>query len=1113
MPACPTCAGTIDPGSRFCPHCGERLYRPCPSCDEEVALSAAYCPRCGSRTDHGQASASESEVRLATVLFGDVKGFTAMSEKLAPEEVTDIMNRCFEALSQPVIQYGGTVDKYVGDAIMARFGAPRAHEDDSVRAIFAALAMQQSFGQIAADLHVERGLDLAMRIGINTGQVLAGEVGSAAFRQFTLMGNAVNVASRLEHEAPPGGVLVGESTYRLARHAFEFRAMPPLEIRGQSQLVPAYVPIRSRTRGPRLELDGRRLNLVGRDVELSLLEGALDDAYHGEGRIVALVGEPGAGKTRLADEFCSRHAQDDMARAFCASPSFGQSIPYATLAAFIRSVVFEDVEQSDITANELRSSVRTLLPEQGVDDATALLGEALGISDASHTDVSNLDARSRQAMLAGVLKLLLAGRSRERPFVLVLDDLHWADSASLEVLDQALSAIQTLRVMVVITYRTRFSHRWSGMTYYREVHVRELPPSDSTRLLQEVLGSLELPPLLGERVMEKTGGNPFFIEQVMNSLIESGTIVRQDGKWAVARDISSLTVPDTIQEIVLARIDQLSRSCRSVLEVAAVIGRVFAHKLLQTIVEAERNLDLHLQLLQRQEFIFEKSFLPELEYMFKHALTHDVVYGGLLEARRRAFHERVAQTVESMGDEPSGEQLPILAFHYSKTTNWDKALHYVIAAAERSRQLYANEEAAAFLQQALNLVDRGAKAHRSRKPVLLESLGDVYALQARFQDAQESYRQAGEESDEMLHRARVSRKMGDVEQSRGQYGTAMTHYREAQELLRETEDPAEQACIWLSEARMDRARGALDSGAATCLRALSLTDHMHESAQASLFFELGQIERERGRLRGAAGYLEAASDAWRRMGMLEKQALVAEALGSVSFNRGDLNDALASFQKALEIRRRLLDTHGSAATLLEIGRTRLAIGDLEDAISCQTEALALGTEVGDAMLVPNCNLQLGLVYLERANFERGEPLVDSAYAQFKRIRNWKGIANCLVARSRVLRSRGDLAAARRALTRAESLGREMGDARSSRGVGRGGRAGNASRRGGRARAGGFEPRSPAVRCSLDRACGVDSRTPLRASRFPPAGGSRHSSSRRPCIETRRRAGGCGSRGL
>lgn len=1030
MIRCPSCDAEAPPGASSCPLCDTVLARECPSCGESAGIWMSFCPYCGGRIGDAAQAGAESSVRLATVLFGDVQGFTAMSERLPPEEVTDIMNACFDVLGGPIIKYEGTIDKYVGDAIMARFGAPKAHEDDPVRAIHAALEMQQALEAFAVKLQQSRGFELKMRIGINTGQVLAGEVGAAAFKQFTLMGNTVNLASRLEHEAEPGSALVGETTYRLARHAFDFKAMPPMSIRGQSELIRSYVPLRPLVgmTSSRSSRSGRRLALVGREQELRRLDRHLEAVYQGQGRLVSLVGEPGVGKSRLVEEFWARHQHENLVQIYASAPSFGESIPYSMLTSFIRGLIVSRDLDREITPQELRHWVTELLAEQrgegawSVADAIAVFGDMLDIASPGATDVSHLEAKSRQAMLINTLRASLGSLSRRQPLLIILEDLHWVDSASLSIFQQIVTGVESRPIMVLLTHRPYFLHPWTSLRFSHRIDVGELALPDARALLAAFFGSNAMPATVGERVMEKAGGNPFFLEQLLNNLIDSGAVEQRGGTWVPAAPGSDFIVPDTIQEIVQARIDGLPRGPRFTLEVAAVIGRVFPYRVLEEVVGADRDIQGHLRQLVEQDFVYQKSLVPELEYTFKHSLTHDVVYNALPEARRRGLHERVAEVIETLN--ASHEQLPLLAAHYDKTTNREKSIESHLAAAQWARERYANDEAIQFYQHALDLLDDAPHDHRML--TVLEALGDIHESLSDFEKAQASFERARAGAQAAGDQARLYRKLGDVAASRGHFPQALASYHQAEELLGQGTSPEEQVSVWLALARMDRSRGVLEPAREICRRALAVPE-VSEITTAALYFELGEIERERGLLVSASGYLQAAASTWEELNALEKQALVAGALASVALNRGELAEARHHWEKALEIQQRVNDRQGIAHALYGIGRTALASGDIDDVLARSTEALTIATEIDDRILIANCLLQLGTAYLERADTPRAQELIGHAYDTFKRLKHWSGAAHAQIARARLMRARGDPDHARILLRRASALAVEMGD--------------------------------------------------------------------------------------
>lgn len=1011
-----------------------------------------FCPFCGQRqspsTDQSEMQGPQSSLRLATVLFGDVSGFTEMSEHLPPEEVTTIMNSCFEAISKPILAYDGTIDKYVGDAIMARFGAPHAHEDDPIRAIHAGLEMQEILGSFARNLEEQRGYRLKMRIGINTGQVMATEVGAKGSAQYTLMGSTVNVASRLEHEAEPGTVLVGEATYRLAQHAFEFEAREPMEIRGiKSELVRSYVPLRPTiglTSG-RAGRTGSRLPLVGREAEMAVLDKYLAEVQSGHGRLVALVGNPGLGKSRLADEFWRAHRDDDgVLGIYVSAPSFGESMPYSMLAGFVRGLLFgspaRSVEKVEHSVDEprLRARLAELLPDQSValDDAVALLGDLLGVEGVG---VANVEARSRQAILTNIVEIILAIHCRRQRMIATIEDVHWVDSASLDVLSQVLRDIASMPVLVLLTHRPRHFDAWEALPYYRRVAVEELDGPQQARLVSEFFGSKAVPEVVEESVLEKAGGNPFFIEQLLSNVKESGALVEKTQSWELARDIGSLSVPDTIQGILLARIDQLPRPARNVLEVAAVIGRIFAHVILRAAC-ADPTVDDQLERLQTQDFVSKKSILPEIEYMFSHSLMQDVTYQGLPEARRRVLHERVAAAIEARGSSRVDEAAA-LAIHYRQTGNDEKEVESLLVSARFAQRNYANQDALTAYGRALDLLDNQSQADTSLTISVLAALGDINELAADREQARTFYERARDASTAPAQQAHFWRKLGDLSASGGRYAEAKTSYQEAAATLEHTDEAGwtqdvwvEQVGIWLAQARMDRSRGALEEASAALLKALPRLDKIDEATEAALWFERGEIDREAGNLRSASGCLQQAESMWELLGARERQALVASALADVSFNRGELEEALQHYQRAYDLQQGVFDRQGIAATLAGMGRVQIAVGDMTEAARQFTDAMTLATEIDNRLLIAQCMLQLAAIFLEQGNLEKAGAYVDGpvngeagAKVRFKEMRNWRGSAYTLLIRARLLRAHRDPGHARSMLQRAANLADTMHD--------------------------------------------------------------------------------------
>lgn len=1001
----------------------ENPPHPCPSCARQVSDWMAFCPFCGSAQDLSGPEALEGDIRLATVLFGDVVGFTALSEHLSPEEVTTVMNQCFEVLSAPIVRLEGTIDKYVGDAIMARFGAPEAHEDDAVRAISAAMEMQRSMRVFGAQMQALGRPGLSMRIGINTGEVLAGEVGSSALKQFTLMGNTVNLASRLEHEAEPGSVLVGETTYRLARHAFTFRALPPMEIRGQSDLIHAFVPI-----GPAA---GRQMPeeppapFVGRQAELAQLQAGMHGVGAGHGCVIELVGEPGVGKSRLLAEF-KRLRSERTAWVQASAPPFGRTAPYSLLSAFIRDLILAEDDEQAPGRETLRDRLLVLLPEGSVNVAIAVIGEILGIEGSGPAGISATDTRVRRAMLIRILRELVAARCHEAILAIVLEDIHWADGASLDVLGRVLADVESRRVMVLATCRPGFDLSWKGPRAAHRIVLEDLPEDSARDLAAAVLGTSAVAPDVSRLVLERSGGNPYFLEQIVSTLIESSALIRRGGIWEFRPGVDASRIPETLQGVVQARIDRLPRPARAVLETAAVIGMQVPHAVLAAVLGGEDPAE-PIALLLQQQFVVERGGGAQPGLEFKHSLTRDVVYRGILSTRRRALHGRVAAVLEERGD-TSAEALSLLAAHYAEAANRTKAVEYAMAAGERARMLYANEDAARYFEQAVTLLagESGDEGQATRLRVL-ESLGDAHVALGNAERAREAYLQAQETHAAPRDRARLWRKLGSFAASRGQYVEAASDYRRAEEAIEADGEPGELVQVWLARAGMERSRGALDNAWATLVQSLALVRDLDEATQADLFSELGSMERDRAHLRSAMGYLESAAEFWRRSGTLDRQALVSVALADIAFHSGDLESSAAHLNEALDLRQRMLDRHGITTTLLALARVRRTMGDFPEAEEVMARASALATEMEDDVLIADCKLQLGSMALERDRVEEAREMVTEAYHLYRKIRNWRGLAQALLARAAVAQREDDMDRARSSLKTAEALVAEMHD--------------------------------------------------------------------------------------
>ncbi|MCP4536628.1 MAG: AAA family ATPase [Chloroflexi bacterium] len=656
------------------------------------------------------------ERKLVTVMFADISGFTALAETMDPEAVRDLMNGCFEQLVPVVEKYGGTVDKFIGDEVMALFGAPVAHENDPERALRAALEMMNAL----AGFNVERGTDLGLHFGINTGLVIAGGLGTRERQEYSVMGDAVNLAARLEGASERGDIFVGPDTYRLTEPLFEFETLEPIRVKGKAEPVAIYrllaiKAIPGQVRG----IEGLESSLVGREAEFRTLTKAVERLQSGVGSIVTIVGEAGLGKSRLAAEIRrSSLAIQNLNWFEGRCLSYGGSIAYLPWLDVLRGLL--EVTPDDdlaVVRDVLQEYVQTLCPER-FDDVFPYLSwlMSLPLEDEFEVMVRNLGSKALQVVTFRAIETLFESAATQHPLVIVCEDLHWADPTSLELLEELLALTNRVPLLLICLLRPETEHGcWRikeiAARQYRHRHtdlwLEPLSASESNTLVGNLLHTEGLPPELQERILSQAEGNPFYVEEILRSLMDSGAIVQDEttGRWRMTREVAAITIPDTLRGVLIARIDRLQEETKRVLQLASVIGRLFFHRVLAEIAQEEHQLDDHLLTLQQEEMIREQARIPELEYIFKHQLTQEAAYRGLLRKERRIFHRQVAEALERLLPERIEEQVELLAHHWEQAEEPEKATAYLVRAGQKAAGRYANTEALANFQRALALAE------------------------------------------------------------------------------------------------------------------------------------------------------------------------------------------------------------------------------------------------------------------------------------------------------------------------------------------------------------------------------------------------------------------------
>ena len=865
---CSACGAENPPGFKFCGSCGAPLALTCPDCGSEIPPGFRFCGACGYSLEEGAAEEAKprdvpSERRRVTVLFADLVGFSTLAEHMDPEELRTLMGETFAEITAQIEAREGSVEKFIGDAAVAIFGAPVAHEDDPERAVAAAIDMLE----VVERRSPEAGSSLQLRIGINSGLVVSGAVGDGS--QTGVMGDAVNVAARLQQSAGPGEILVSDTVWRRVKDNYPTEEVGAIEVKGREQVVGAY-----RIAGVRRHASRRQAPFVGRQEELALLDLLWSSAAKGNTHIVSVVGEPGVGKSRLLGEFPRRSAGLDVRIQCGGERAFG---PFLDLIEQILGGMPGDVE-------ELKANVAALL---GDEETTLLLGTFLGLAGAPPS-VRMADEQQKKQVFAGVWQFLLAA-SKGLPTLVVLEDLHWADKASLDLLEFLLERLGGTPLMLVLAYRPGFTQveRTSLRSSHTAVRLELMSPEDSTKLACGFLGVEHLPAELQRVVVKRAEGNPFFIEELLQALLELGSLAVVEGKAVLAK--VDVDVPDTVEGTILARVDRLGPQEHTVIQHAAVVGRSFSSDLLQRVI-GDGEISASLDELARAQLLLSQG--PD-RWSFKHGLIQEVVYDTLLLRQRKEIHRKVAQALEtSAADDPA--LLEVLAEHYALGDAPEKARSYAVAAGDVAAERMGFVEAQQRYETALRVWGEGDEEGRARLLLKLgraaNTAGDSTVAKAALLEAEAAWQSLGnvrQAGSALAILGRAYWRAGESERGQEVLDRAIR-------LLEPEGSTPElvQAFAWASSAFM--LSGDMHEAAELATRGLTLAEELDlPGSRSHLLNTLGVCEATLGdpkgvdRIRAALPLAEESGD--------------AEAIGRVYVNLPDTLDRYALCREGVEL--------------------------------------------------------------------------------------------------------------------------------------------------------------------------------------------------------------------
>ena len=1017
---CTNC-GTLNPqDARFCSNCGTPLALTCSQCGTRLQPGARFCHNCGhpisaevapatpasapknttqpqavndlleryiprgllSRLESARISRlMEGERRVVTILFCDVKGSTEAAAGLDPEEWAEIINGAFEHMIQPVYRYEGTVARLQGDGLLAFFGAPIAHEDDPQRAVLAGMEITQAVHAYGQGVQQRWGIDFEVRVGINTGLVVVGAVGSDLRLEYSALGDAINLAARMEQNAQPGTVLVAEPTYKLVAPLFKFEAIENLQVKGHTEPLTAYRLLERKAQPGSLRgIEGLNAPLIGRKAQMDTLWDAAGELGQGRGQIVSVIGEAGLGKSRLVTEFRRSLISDPglnvqwlEGRAL----SYETSTPYTPFANLFSRFFGLQVEESDLARFEkIHRRIEELLPGHAEEMApffATLLG--IRLEDESAERVRFLQPPQLRGLIFSHVSSLMEGLLTVQPQVLYLDDLHWADPTSLELLNTLMPLVDRCPLLLIAAFRPRRQeeswrfHELSERDYshcYRMISLAPLDGGQSRQLVASLLHIEDLPESVRQRILDKSEGNPFFVEEIIRSLLDSGLVVRRDGHWQATREIDRIVLPDTLAGVITARLDRLDEASRQIVQAAAVLGREFSVGLLSEIIETPGQLEPALLELQRRDLVREKRRLPDPVFIFKHGLTQEAAYNSILLSNRRELHRRAGEALAVRDPEAAGE----ISRHLLEARQAARAVPYLVQAGEKAARAYATQEAIAYFRQAVDLkgsIDDPALLQRA-----YEGLGGTLTFANRIPEAKELYQEmlaiAETTGSIPMQTSALNKLAGLMALQLGQFAQAEPFLDRAENLARQHDEYGSIPETSMLRCKLCTARADFSSVVRYMDEVIELGKDMGNPAYVAMGSEhVASSLVYMGRFEEAYVKVQEGLRAARQIGDREHEAsLLGLSLPLIYIRGGDFEAARQSLTQALEISVKIGFSYIQALATYSLSRIAHWRGEYETALEFGRQSLQVGLPLEDFMpfiLVLTLSSQ-GMVYLD-----------------------------------------------------------------------------------------------------------------------------------------------------
>lgn len=958
----------------------------CPKCQHENPNAQKFCGECGQKLAKLPETEKvmpeiKGERKHVTVLFSDLSGYTALSEKLDPEEVKEISSRIFGEIVQVVTKYEGFIEKFIGDAVMAIFGVIRSYEDDPVRAIRAAREIHNLVESLSPKYEKVIGRPLSMHSGINTGLVVTGEVDMEKGTH-GISGDTVNLAARLSSLGKAGEILVGPDTHCQAEGHFNFEDLGPTKIKGKTEAIRVYkvIDLKGHPRKVR-RIHGLRAKLIGRKIEIDQLIEAVNRLEYGKGSIFSICGAAGTGKSRLIEDFKAILDLEKIQWREGHAYPYAQNIPYFPLINLLsRAFQIEESDSQEKVRTKIESGIEILIGK--IDDVIPYIGSLFTLS---YPEIAEISPDSWKFHLQKAIQKILAALTQRGPTVICLEDLHWADPSSLELIRLILTETRHPALFLCV-YRPIIklfsSHQLDILgELYKEIALYDLSPSEMQEMLESLLRTETIPPDLSKFVQGKIEGNPFYLEEVINSLIESETLIRRDEDWVLTRPISKSEVSPTIHGVISSRLDRLGKETKRVLREASVIGGAFLYRILEKITDLEEHLDESLSMLESHDMIRVRSLEPDLEYVFKHSLTHEVVYNGLLKKERQEVHERIALVMEKLFHDRLPEFYETLAFHFKQGQSLQKAVEYLVKSGEKSLGKYSVEESHEYFKEAYNLLSNKPEKTKDEKKLII----DIFLKWAFVFNHRGEYQKLAD----LFHsHIDLAESLGDEEMLGMFYAWIGSAFRarekleDAYKLLSKALKIGERiennkvigyACAWLSWTCGDL--GLLDEALIYAKRAQKISEVYKRDKELFRFTFVGMgwthVFRGENKKVVKTGrilleYGQSESD-------MRCVNMGYSIIGAGYFTAGDFPSAIEWNKRAIQI---APDPIFSSSARLLLGIAYVAHGQLQEAEKILEEVKQLSENLSAEFIGTVGQFFLGIISVARGNLRQGELIVE-----------------------------------------------------------------------------------------------------------------------------------------